>query len=104
MSTRLVLVASLFVHPGRETEFHEFEMNAARIMKKYGGEVERVIRPLMSGATEPLPHEIHIVAFPSHAQFEAYRGDPELASLTALRQTAIARTDIIFGEDLEPYR
>lgn len=43
MSPRLVLVASLFIHPGREVEFRQFETEAARIMKKYGGHVERVI-------------------------------------------------------------
>ena len=103
MSDRVVLVASLFIHPGREVEFRQFEVEAARIMKKYGGQIERVIRPTASGAAEALPHEIHIVTFPSREQFAAYRADQDLASFAALRQVAIARTDVVMGEEGEPY-
>jgi hypothetical protein len=37
-------------------------------------------------------------------RFEAYRKDESLAKLTPLRQSAIARTAIIIGEEGEPYR
>lgn len=103
MSARFVLLASLFVHPGREVEFRQFETQATRIMKKYGGQVEQVICPTASGAAEPLPYEIHVVTFPSRAQFEAYRADQALASFAVLRQVAIARTETIMGEEGEPY-
>ena len=103
MSDRIVLLASLFIHPGREVEFRQFETAAARIMKKYGGHVEHVIRPIASGAAETLPHEIHVVTFPSREQFDAYRVDPDLASFATLRHVAIARTDIILGKEGEPY-
>ena len=98
-----MLIASLFIHPGREAEFHQFETAAARIMKKYGGRVERVIRPTMSSASDALPYEVHVVTFPNREQFEAYRADSELTSFAELRQTAIARTDVLIGEDGEPY-
>ncbi len=91
MGNRIVVVASLFVHPSREAEFRQFETEAARIMKKYAGQVERVIRPSRTGATEPVPHEIHVVTFPSYEQFDAYRPDPELVSFAALRQRAMKR-------------
>jgi uncharacterized protein (DUF1330 family) len=103
MSSRIILVASLFIHPGREVEFRQFETEAARIMKKYGGQIAHVIRPTTSSAVESLPHEIHVVTFPSREQFEAYRADQDLASFAALRQTAIARTDVVLGEEGEPY-
>lgn len=100
---RFIVLASLFIHPGREVEFRQFETEAARIMKKHGGQIAHVIRPTASSAGEPLPYEIHIVTFPSREQFEAYRTDLELASFAALRQLAIARTDVITGEEGEPY-
>jgi uncharacterized protein (DUF1330 family) len=103
MSSTIVVIASLCIHPGREVEFRQFETEAARIMKKYGGQVERVIRPIVSGAAAPLPHEIHVVTFPNREQFDAYRADPDLASFAALRHVAIARTEIIVGEEGEPY-
>jgi len=99
----VVLIVELFVHPGREAEFHRFETEAARIMRRHGGRIERVIRPTGPARTEPLPHEIHVVAFPSPAAFEAYRADPELTALAALRESAIARTEVTLGEDAEPY-
>jgi hypothetical protein len=37
-------------------------------------------------------------------RFEAYRKDDGLAKLASLRQSAIARTAIIIGEEGEPYR
>ncbi|HXG18615.1 MAG TPA: DUF1330 domain-containing protein [Methylomirabilota bacterium] len=103
MSSTIFVVASLFIHPGREAEFRQFETEAARIMQKYGGRIERVIRPTIASPSQALPHEIHIVAFPSLERFEAYRNDPDLAKLAPLRQSAIAGTEILIGEEGEPY-
>ncbi len=100
---KVVLVVSLFIHSGRETEFSQFETEAARIMKRYGGQIERVIRPTASMPSGTVPHEIHLVSFPSTERFEAYRGDADLAQLASLRQAAIARTEIVFGEEGDPY-
>ena len=101
--SRVILVVSLFIHPGRESEFRQFETEASRIMQKYGGRIERVIRSTASAQPSFSPYEIHIVSFPSLERFEAYRGDPDLAQLASLRQSAIARTEVIIGEEGEPY-
>lgn len=103
MHTRFIVLASLFIQPGRELEFRQFETEAARIMKKHGGQITYVMRPAASSAGEPLPYEIHVVMFPSREQFEAYRTDEDLASFAALRQAAITRTDVVMGEEGEPY-
>jgi len=103
VNSKVVLLVSLFIHAGREVEFRQFETQAARIMKKYGGQIERVIRPTISPPSGVAPHEIHLVSFPSMEHFAAYRGDTELAKLASLRQTAIDRTEIIIGEEGEPY-
>jgi uncharacterized protein (DUF1330 family) len=99
----IILLAKLFIHPGRETEFRQFETQAARIMQKYGGRIERVIRPTSAAPGEVLPHEIHMVSFPNMTQFESYRGDSDLAQLGPLRQAAIAKTEVIIGEQGESY-
>jgi uncharacterized protein (DUF1330 family) len=98
----IVLVVQLYVHPGRAAEFHRFETEAARIMRRHGGRIERVIRP-NGPATDGLPHEVHVVSFESAAGFEGYRADPELRALGALRESAIARTEVLVGTDGEPY-
>ena len=99
----IILLAKLFVHPGREVEFRQFETQAAQIMRKYGGRIERVIRPTSAASGDALPHEIHLVSFPSMERFESYRGDADLAQLGSLRQAAIAKTEIVIGEEGEPY-
>jgi hypothetical protein len=99
----ILLLVQLFVHPGRATEFRRFETEAARIMRRHGGRIERVIRPTGPAAADALPHEVHLVSFGSAAGVEAYRADPELKALGALRESAIARTDVLVGVDGEPY-
>ena len=99
----IVLLVQLFVHPGRTAEFRRFETEAARIMRRHGGRIDRVIRPTGPARGEAVPHEIHLVSFPSTAAFEAYRTDPELAALAPLRESAIARTEVTMGTDGELY-
>jgi hypothetical protein len=103
MPSRIIIVTQLFIHAGREDEFRQFETEAARIMRKHGGGIERVVRPTVAVQKEPLPYEVHLVSFPSMEHFEAYRADSDLARLTDLRQSAIARTEILIGEEGEPY-
>ena len=60
--SRVVLVAALYMNPGRRAEFDEFETAAARIMRRYGGVIER--RMGMAPADENQPDEVHVVVFP----------------------------------------
>jgi uncharacterized protein (DUF1330 family) len=99
----MILLVSLFIHPGQEVAFRQFEGEAARIMARYNGRIQHVIHPTATTSESPLPYEIHLVTFPSMSQFQAYRNDPDLAQLAPLRQSAITHTEIIFGEAGEPY-
>ena len=99
----IVLLVELFIHPGRAVEFRRFETEAARIMRRHGGRIDRVIRPTGRAAGDPLPHEIHVVSFLSAAGFDGYRSDPELAALAPLRESAIARTEVTVGTEGEAY-
>ena len=103
MDSTIVLIAYLFVRPGREASFHEFETEAARIMRRYGGRIDRVIHPTSSVGGDPLPYEIHVLSFPSLGRFEGYQEDRDLAGLASLRRSAIARTQVMIGEEGEPY-
>jgi len=68
-------VASLWVRSGAVAEFEAYERKAARIMKKYGGSIEKVIRTGQENSPD-VPFEIHLVSFPGQEQFAAYRADP----------------------------
>jgi antibiotic biosynthesis monooxygenase (ABM) superfamily enzyme len=101
-SKRLTLVAALYLHPGREAEFVEFETAAAEIMQRYGGTTERRIGVAPSSG-ENLPCEVHILSFPDERSFQGYRTDPELEALRDLRALAIRETLLWFGTELPAY-
>jgi uncharacterized protein (DUF1330 family) len=102
MSTPLTIVAALFIHPGREREFEEFETAADAIMRRYGGRVARRIG--VTPSVDPAqPHEVHIVTFPDQQSFERYRADTTLQALAELRARAIRQTTLWVGSDLSAF-
>ena len=102
MSSAIVLVAALYIHPGHEAEFEQFESAAASIMKRYGGAIERRIGFAPKNDAS-LPHEVHIVTFPDTQAFERYRADADLVQLADLRTRAIRQTTTWQGSDLPPF-
>ena len=99
MDKKLVVVAALFVHPGHEKEFEQFETAAESIMRRHGGRLERRIG-FSSGANPEQPHEVHIVTFPDEQSFARYRTDAELQALGELRARAIRRTTVWMRSEL----
>jgi len=99
MTTALTIIAALFIHPGREREFEQFETAAESIMHRYGGSMERRIG-LPANADADQPHEVHIVTFPDRQSYERYRADADLQALADLRAVAIRHTTIWIGNDL----
>ena len=97
---RLILVAALYVNPGREAEFEQFESAAAQIMQRYGGAIDQRIG-VATGQDQP--HEVHIVSFPDERSFQEYRADPDLQALADLRSQTIRETTIWFGTELPAF-
>jgi len=102
MEPKLIIVAALFVNPGCEAEFQQFEASAEKIMQRYGGCIERRIG-FPANADTDHPHELHIVAFPDQQAFDRYRADPDLKALAELRARAIRQTIVWVGKDLPPF-
>ena len=103
MDEQLVLVVSLWLRDGDVPGFEEFERQAARLMARHGGRIERAIRRSAGAGSPDDPFEVHIVTFPTPAAFAAYRADPDTSLLAPLRETLIARTMIVAGHDVEGY-
>jgi uncharacterized protein (DUF1330 family) len=98
---RLVIVAILTPRSGSMEIFREYETKAARIVARHGGAIERTV---VEEAAQPGSiREVHVVCFPDSAAFANYRADPDLASLAALRDAAIAQTELLFGRDGPDY-
>ncbi len=97
MPNKVTIVAALYVNPGREAEFAQFETAAETIMQRHGGRLERRIG---FPASTDQPHEVHIVTFPDQQAFEQYRADADLQALADLRARAIRQTTAWIGGDL----
>jgi uncharacterized protein (DUF1330 family) len=97
----LALLVILMVSRARLDDFRAFERHAARIMRRYGGAIERtLVFPLDD--MEQLK-EVHVVSFPSAQAFDDYRADSELARLAPMRERAIVSTEIWTGRNGPEY-
>jgi uncharacterized protein (DUF1330 family) len=102
MPAKLTIVAALFIHPGREAEFEQFETAAESIMQRYGGRLERRMGfPAVADSNQP--QEVHIVTFPDQQSFDRYRTDGDLQALAELRARAIRHTTVWIGSDLSSF-
>lgn len=107
MTSRYILVVSLWIHPGQEEAFEAFERDAAQLMAKHGGRIDSAIRiePDLTPPAEegPPPHEVHIVSFPNLTAAGAYATDPETVELRERRPAIISRTELLAGWTAGPY-
>jgi uncharacterized protein (DUF1330 family) len=103
MTNQICVVATLWIEEGNVTAFEAYERKAARIMEKYGGSVERVIRISRDDGQLDQPFEVHLVRFPSNEEFAAYRLDPELRALSTERDAAITKTVVLVGYENPAY-
>ena len=74
----IVLLVELFVHPGRGAEFRRFETEAARIMRRHGGRIDRVIKP--TAAAPERPSRTRSTSSPSPAPPDSRRTGPTPSS------------------------
>jgi uncharacterized protein (DUF1330 family) len=94
----MVLVVILTVRRAAVDKFRAFEEQAAAVMARYGGAIERtvVITPEADGE---FIKEVHIVTFPSEEAFLAYQQDETLKKVAHLRQASVVQSEILVGED-----
>jgi uncharacterized protein (DUF1330 family) len=99
----LILVVSLWLKGADVAAFEAFERQAAQVMSRHGGVIERAIRVTRTTPDSEEPFEIHVVRFPDEPSFAAYRADPETQQLAARRNEVIARTMVVAGYDVNTY-
>ncbi|AXT54487.1 hypothetical protein J8L88_17510 [Aquimarina sp. MMG015] len=78
----IVNVALVYIKEGEETRFEEYKKKGGAILKKYGGRIERIIKPkiLAKGKIE-MPDEIHFASYPSMEVFNMFNEDPEFIKI-----------------------
>jgi len=92
----LTLVAILTVRRSALEEFRAFEHQAAAVMSRHGGAIERTVVITQPDDTEHL-REVHIVTFPDEASLVAYRADVALVPLAPLRAASVTHSEVLVG-------
>jgi hypothetical protein len=87
MTGRTVYLVSISVHPGRLATLREYERHAVPIMRRHGGDLQRVLRPV--GPRTDGPDEVHLLTFDSPGGLARFRADPELERYRPLREAAV---------------
>ena len=93
----LYILVRLWIRSGLETEFEAYESKVSRIMARYGGIIERTIRPSAAPEASGEPFEVHLLKFPSRELYDAYLADAERRSLSGERAAIITNSDVLIG-------
>jgi hypothetical protein len=97
----MVFITQLvYVHPGKESVFDEFEAVAIPLIGKHDGELLLRLRPTPESVIErsiDLPHEIHLVRFPNDEAFERFATDGERKRFLHLKNEAVRSSLIVRG-------
>ena len=93
------LTLLVYLREGKESAFLEYERRVLPLLKQYGGRLEfRLKTSKNNQIVEEEPDEIHLVSFPSHADYEKYRQDPARGDLGALFTESVARAQLFEGQ------
>jgi uncharacterized protein (DUF1330 family) len=91
----LYVTQLVYLHPGKDDAFHEFEDTVLPLLTKYGGELLLRLRPsaesVVAGSLEA-PYEVHLVRFPDDAALAAYARDDERERVLSLKKEAVRAT------------
>ncbi|SKN99763.1 hypothetical protein [Mycobacteroides abscessus] len=89
---KLTFYVFLWARPGMEHALFAYEDSVLALVDEHGGKV--LLRARSSGA-DGQPLEIQLFEWVSQAAMDGFMSDPRRTALTADRDQAIARTDII---------
>jgi uncharacterized protein (DUF1330 family) len=96
----VVVTQLVYIHPGKERVFDEFEAVAIPLIGKHGGELLLRLRPtpedVVAGSIE-LPYEIHLVCFPSDEALAHFTADPERQGLLHLKNDSVRSSLVVRG-------
>lgn len=93
----------IYIQPGQEAVFHQFEEVAIPIIAKYNGRLLLRLRPAEAEvieATIDLPYELHLVSFASDRDFENFMRDEERKQFLHLKEQSIRTAVLIKGTTL----
>nr|WP_298793470.1 hypothetical protein [uncultured Allomuricauda sp.] len=78
----IVNVAVIYLKDGEEARFEEYKKKGGAILEKYGGKIERIIKPTMLAEGDlELPSEIHFARYPNIEVFNKFNEDSEFIKI-----------------------
>lgn len=99
----LYITQLIYLNAGQEAVFDQFEAVAIPLIARYNGQLMLRLRPSAADfieASVEKPYEIHLVSFPSEADFLAFLRDEERKRFLHLKEKAIRSAFLVKGEKL----
>lgn len=93
----------IYIIPGKESVFHEFEDVAIPIISKYNGRLLLRVRPdekAFVANTIDKPYEIHLVQFDTEQDFNNFMRDEERKKFLHLKEQSISASVLYKGAKL----
>ncbi len=93
----------IYIIPGQESTFHQFEDIAIPIISKYNGRLLFRVRPDENSFIEhhmEKPYEIHFVEFDSQQDFENFKQDEKRKKFLHLKEQSIKASILVQGTKL----
>jgi uncharacterized protein (DUF1330 family) len=90
----------IYIHPGQEEVFDQFEAVAIPLIKKYNGRMLFRVRPDDDAYIEhhgDKPYEIHVVEFDGEEDFLNFSRDEERKKFLHLKEQSIKASVLIQG-------
>ncbi|MBK8965326.1 MAG: DUF1330 domain-containing protein [Saprospiraceae bacterium] len=99
----IYLTQLIFVEPGKEQLFHQFEDLAIPLMEYYRGQILYRLRPapeaFVSGETDK-PYEIHFISFDSENDLENFLKDDRRLEFMHLKNESVRSVLLVKGEKM----
>jgi len=99
-TVNMLIIQLLYIKPGAEKIFDEFEALAIPIISKYNGRLLLRLRPDKASVLEnniPEPYEMHLVEFKTEEDFKNFLEDEERQRYLSLKEQAIQSSILIKG-------
>lgn len=93
----------IYIVPGQEAIFNQFEDIAIPIISKYNGRLLFRVRPDINSFIElqmGRPYEIHLAEFDTEQDFENFKRDDERKRFLHLKEQSIKESILIQGTKL----
>lgn len=99
----ICLTQLVYVYPGREAVFEEFEAAVIPLLARYQGELMLRLRPgpgSVVSATIEVPYEMHLIRFPSEQHLNGFSNDPERLRWLHYKQASVRAMLLVKGSEI----